>query len=37
MNRTSAAQTDTFILSNMTPQSSLLNEGIWVWLEKLVR
>jgi DNA/RNA endonuclease G (NUC1) len=24
-------------LSNMTPQASLLNEGIWVWLEKLVR
>jgi DNA/RNA endonuclease G (NUC1) len=37
MNRTSAAQTNTFVLSNMTPQTSLLNEGIWVWLEKLVR
>jgi hypothetical protein len=24
-------------ITNMTPQSSLLNEGIWVWLEKLVR
>src|SRR5262249_38354284 len=37
MNRTSAAQTNTFVLSNMTPQASLLNEGIWAWLEKLVR
>ena len=37
MNRTSAVQTNTYLLSNMTPQSSLLNEGIWAWLEGLVR
>lgn len=37
MNRTSATQTNTYVLSNMTPQASLLNEGIWAWLEKLVR
>lgn len=28
MNRTSAAQTNTYVLSNMTPQASLLNEGL---------
>jgi DNA/RNA endonuclease G (NUC1) len=37
MNRTSAVQTNSYLLSNMTPQSSLLNEGIWAWLEGLVR
>jgi endonuclease G len=37
MNRTSAVQTNTYLLSNMTPQASLLNEGIWAWLEGLVR
>jgi endonuclease G len=37
MNRTSAIQTNTYVLSNMTPQASVLNEGIWAWLEKLVR
>lgn len=30
MNRTSATQTNTYTLSNMTPQTALLNEGIWV-------
>jgi DNA/RNA endonuclease G (NUC1) len=37
MNRTTASQTNTYLLSNMTPQASLLNEGIWAWLEGLVR
>jgi len=37
MNRTGATQTNTYVLSNMTPQASVLNEGIWAWLEKLVR
>jgi hypothetical protein len=35
--RRSATQTNTYVLSNMTPQASLLNEGVWAWLEKLVR
>jgi len=37
MNRTKAVQTNTYLLSNMTPQASLFNEGIWAWLEGLVR
>ena len=37
MNRTNAVQTNTYLLSNMTPHASLLNEGIWASLEGLVR
>jgi endonuclease G len=37
MNRTPAVQANTFFLSNMTPQTPNLNQGMWRWLEELVR
>src|SRR5439155_24965152 len=37
MNRSPAVQANTFYLSNMTPQTPLLNRGLWRWLEELVR
>lgn len=37
MNRTFEVQADTFLLSNMSPQTPALNRGIWRWLEELVR
>lgn len=37
MNRTFEIQADTFLLSNMSPQTPSLNRGIWRWLEELVR
>jgi len=37
MNRTFEVQADTFLLSNMSPQTPALNRGIWRWLEDLVR
>jgi DNA/RNA endonuclease G (NUC1) len=37
MNRTPAAQANTFFLSNMSPQSPALNRGLWRYLEALVR
>lgn len=37
MNRTFRAQAYTFYLSNMTPQSPELNQGMWRWLEERVR
>ena len=37
MNRSSAAQANTFFLSNMSPQVNAFNGGIWSRLERLVR
>ena len=37
MNRSAAAQANTFFLSNMTPQFPFFNGGIWARLERLVR
>ncbi len=37
MNRSPAAQANTFFLSNMAPQLSAFNGGIWARLERLVR
>jgi endonuclease G len=37
MNRTFEAQASTFLLSNMSPQTKALNEGIWAYLEERVR
>jgi endonuclease G len=37
MNRTFEVQADTFLLSNMSPQTPALNRGIWRWLEDLGR
>ncbi len=37
MNRSPAAQANTFFLSNMTPQIGPFNGGIWARLERLVR
>jgi len=37
MNRTSEVQADTFLLSNMSPQTPSLNRGMWRWLEQTVR
>jgi DNA/RNA endonuclease G (NUC1) len=37
MNRSSAAQANTFFLSNMAPQINAFNGGIWSRLERLVR
>ena len=37
MNRTPAVQANTFFLSNMAPQTPMLNRGVWRWLEELVR
>ncbi len=37
MNRSKAAQANTFFLSNMAPQTPALNRGMWRWLEDLVR
>jgi hypothetical protein len=37
MNRSPAAQANTFFLSNMAPQISAFNGGIWSRLERLVR
>jgi len=37
MNRSSAAQANTFFLSNMAPQVNAFNGGIWSRLERLVR
>jgi DNA/RNA endonuclease G (NUC1) len=37
MNRSPAAQANTFFLSNMSPQVNAFNGGIWSRLERLVR
>jgi endonuclease G len=37
MNRTFELQAGTFLLSNMSPQTKALNEGIWAYLEQRVR
>lgn len=37
MNRSKAAQANTFFLSDMAPQTPALNRGMWRWLEDLVR
>src|SRR5262249_53539637 len=37
MNRTFEMQAATFLLSNMSPQTKRLNEGIWAFLEQRVR
>ncbi len=37
MNRSPAVQANTFFLSNMAPQTPILNRGIWSWLEDSVR
>jgi DNA/RNA endonuclease G (NUC1) len=37
MNRTFELQAGTFLLSNMSPQTKKLNEGIWAFLEQRVR
>lgn len=37
MNRSAAAQANTFFLTNMTPQFPIFNGGIWARLERLVR
>jgi DNA/RNA endonuclease G (NUC1) len=37
MNRSAAAQADTFFLTNMTPQFPVFNGGIWARFERLVR
>jgi DNA/RNA endonuclease G (NUC1) len=37
MNRSPAAQANTFFLSNMSPQLNAFNGGIWARLERLVR
>ena len=37
MNRSPAAQANTFFLSNMSPQVNAFDSGIWARLERLVR
>ena len=37
MNRTLEVQADTFLLSNMAPQTPALNRGMWRWLEEETR
>jgi endonuclease G len=37
MNRTPEVQADTFLLSNMAPQTPALNRGMWRWLEEDTR
>jgi endonuclease G len=37
MNRSPAVQANTFLLSNMAPQTPALNRGMWRWLEESTR
>jgi DNA/RNA endonuclease G (NUC1) len=37
MGRSTAAQANTYFLSNMSPQTNNLNSGPWLWLERAVR
>jgi endonuclease G len=37
MNRSQAVQANTFLLSNMAPQTPALNRGMWRWLEESTR